>query len=162
SPAQEKPAAGAIVSIVNWSDYIDPGVLDDFTSETGIKIVYDTYDSNDTLQARLLAGRSGYDVVVSSAVLLQRDVKAGVYLKLDPLSRSEADRTKAAGLLARIRPFTRKIVAADLIGALARGEICLAVAWAGDALQARARARQGNGELHIDYVVPREGAPIGL
>src|SRR5260221_10759394 len=77
--AQEKPAAAAVVSIVNWSDYIDPGVLDDFTSETGIKIVYDTYDSNDTLQARLLAGKRGYDVVDYSAGLLQRDTKAGFY-----------------------------------------------------------------------------------
>src|SRR5215471_7349593 len=60
------PAHGQerIVNVYNWSDYIKPSLLDDFTKETGIKVRYDTFDSNDTLETKLLAGKSGYDVVV--------------------------------------------------------------------------------------------------
>jgi putrescine transport system substrate-binding protein len=83
------------------------------------------------------------------------------YLKPDPQSRNEGDRARAADLIARLRPLTKRIAASDVIGALAKGEVCLAVAWAGDALQARSRARQA-GSVQIGYVVPREGAPIGL
>jgi putrescine transport system substrate-binding protein len=81
------PHAGAeprrVVNFYNWSDYIDPTVLDDFTKETGIKVRYDTFDSNDTLEAKLLAGKSGYDVVVPTAYFLARQIQAGVFLKLD-------------------------------------------------------------------------------
>ena len=81
-------AAGAgerqrFVNVYNWSDYIDPGVPDAFTRETGIAVHYDTFDSNDTLEAKLLAGKSGYDVVVPSANFLERQIKAGVLQKLD-------------------------------------------------------------------------------
>ncbi|MFO1184412.1 MAG: polyamine ABC transporter substrate-binding protein [Bauldia sp.] len=72
-----------VVHIYNWSDYIDPQVLKDFTKETGIRVVYDTYDSNDTLETKLLAGRTGYDVVVPSASNLAREIKAGALKKLD-------------------------------------------------------------------------------
>ncbi|MFN3890070.1 MAG: polyamine ABC transporter substrate-binding protein [Beijerinckiaceae bacterium] len=71
------------VHVYNWSDYIDPRLLDEFTRETGIKVVYDTYDSNETLEAKLLAGRSGYDIVVPSGTFLQRQIQAGVYQPLD-------------------------------------------------------------------------------
>jgi putrescine transport system substrate-binding protein len=80
------PPAGAeerIVNFYNWSSYMAPGVLDDFTRETGIKVVYDTFDANETLETRLLAGKSGYDVVVPTAYFLQRQIKAGVFQKLD-------------------------------------------------------------------------------
>ena len=60
-----------------------PGVLEDFTRETGIKVVYDTFDANETLETRLLAGKSGYDVVVPTAYFLQRQIKASVFQKLD-------------------------------------------------------------------------------
>ncbi len=85
APAQEKPAAAPerVVNVYNWSDYIDQKVLADFTKETGIKVVYDTYDSNEVLETRLLAGKTGYDIVVPSATFLQRQIKAGLYLKLD-------------------------------------------------------------------------------
>ena len=53
-----------VVNVYNWSDYIDSSILDDFTKETGIKVVYDTFDSNETLETKLLAGGTGYDVVV--------------------------------------------------------------------------------------------------
>jgi len=74
---------GRIVNVYNWSDYIAPGVTDDFTKETGIKVRYDTFDSNDTLETKLLAGKSGYDVVVPTAYFLERQIKAGVFQKLD-------------------------------------------------------------------------------
>jgi putrescine transport system substrate-binding protein len=72
-----------IVNVYNWSDYIAPGVTDEFTKETGIKVRYDTFDSNDTLETKLLAGKSGYDVVVPTAYFLERQIKAGVFQKLD-------------------------------------------------------------------------------
>jgi putrescine transport system substrate-binding protein len=72
-----------VVNFYNWSDYIDPTVLDDFTKATGIKVRYDTFDSNDTLEAKLLAGKSGYDVVVPTAYFLARQISAGVFQKLD-------------------------------------------------------------------------------
>ena len=71
------------VNFYNWSDYIDPTVIDSFTRETGIKVRYDTFDSNDTLETKLLAGKSGYDVVVPTGYFLERQIKAGVFLKLD-------------------------------------------------------------------------------
>ena len=58
-------------------------MLEDFTKETGIKVVYDTFDANETLETRLLAGKSGYDVVVPTAYFLQRQIKANVFQKLD-------------------------------------------------------------------------------
>ena len=64
------------VNFYNWSNYIAPGVLEDFTRETGIKVVYDTFDANETLETRLLAGKSGYDVVVPTAYFLQRQITA--------------------------------------------------------------------------------------
>ena len=76
-------AAERVVNFYNWSDYIAPTVLDDFTKETGIKVRYDTFDSNDTLEAKLLAGKSGYDVVVPTAYFLARQIEAGIFLKLD-------------------------------------------------------------------------------
>src|SRR4051812_14166609 len=71
------------VNVYNWSDYIEPSVIESFTKETGIKVKYDTFDSNDTLETKLLAGKSGYDVVVPTAYFLERQIKAGVFQKLD-------------------------------------------------------------------------------
>src|SRR3982074_664749 len=71
------------VNFYNWSNYVAPGVLEDFTRETGIKVVYDTFDANETLETRLLAGKSGYDVVVPTAYFLQRQVSANIFQKLD-------------------------------------------------------------------------------
>ncbi len=72
-----------VVNVYNWSDYIDPQVLENFTTETGIKVQYDTFDANETLETKLLAGKSGYDVVVPTAYFLERQIKAGVFQKLD-------------------------------------------------------------------------------
>src|ERR1700754_3303178 len=76
--AQEK-----VVNIYNWSDYIDPKVLEDFTKETGIKVRYDTFDSNEIVEAKLLAGKTGYDVVVPGSTVLRRLLSVGVFQKLD-------------------------------------------------------------------------------
>jgi putrescine transport system substrate-binding protein len=246
-----------VVNIYNWSDYIDPQVLEDFTKETGIKVVYDVFDSNDVLETKLLAGKTGYDVVVPSQTYLQRLIAAGVFQKLDrsklpnlknvwpeiarrmetydpgnahsvnymwgttgigvnldrvkerlgdhpldtwdvvfkpellaklapcgvhmldaadeliptalrwlgldPDSKSAADIEKAGGALAKIRPHVKKFHSSEYINALANGEICLAVGWSGDVLQARTRAREAAAgakrkPINIDYLLPREGA----
>ncbi len=76
--AQEK-----VVNVYNWSDYIDPSILEDFTKATGIKVKYDVFDSNELLETKLLAGKTGYDVVVPSGNFLARQIKTGVFLPLD-------------------------------------------------------------------------------
>lgn len=76
--AQEK-----VLHVYNWSDYIGEQTLDNFTEKTGIKVVYDVFDSNEVLEAKLLAGNSGYDVVVPSNPFLAKQIKAGVFQKLD-------------------------------------------------------------------------------
>ena len=81
--ASGAPAQHGQINFYNWSDYIDPAVLQDFTRETGIEVIYDTFDSNDLLETKLLAGKSGYDVVVPTAYFLERQIKAGVFQKLD-------------------------------------------------------------------------------
>jgi len=240
-----------VVNVYNWSDYIDTKVLEDFTRETGIKVVYDTYDSNETLEAKLLAGKTGYDIVVPSATFLQRQIQAGVfrpidkaklknasglwpevttrlasydpgnrhavnymwfttgiayntekirqrfgeqrvdswafifqpdllkrvadcgvyildspedmiavalqYLGLNPDSKKPDDIRKAAALLSQIRPFVKKFHSSEYINALANGDICLAVGWAGDSFQARSRARDARNGIDISYVIPSEG-----
>jgi putrescine transport system substrate-binding protein len=87
---EDEPAAGdagaereKVVNVYNWSDYVDPAVLEKFTAETGIRVRYDVFDSNEVLETKLLTGQSGYDVVVPSAYFLERQVKAGVFRSLD-------------------------------------------------------------------------------
>jgi putrescine transport system substrate-binding protein len=77
------PALGEEVHVYNWSDYIAEDTIEKFEAATGIDVIYDVYDSNETLEAKLLAGSSGYDVVVPTSGFLQRQVAAGVYLPLD-------------------------------------------------------------------------------
>ncbi|MEM7497597.1 MAG: polyamine ABC transporter substrate-binding protein [Pseudomonadota bacterium] len=79
------PALGAegTVRIYNWSDYIDEEILSEFTAETGIEVVYDVFDSNEVLETKLLAGGTGYDIVVPTGDFLQRQIQAGVFQKLD-------------------------------------------------------------------------------
>ena len=79
-----QPQAQQILYVYNWSDYIGTNTLGDFTKETGISVVYDTYDSAETAQAKLMAGDTGYDVVVHSASTYgPPDIQAGVFMKLD-------------------------------------------------------------------------------
>ena len=76
-------AAAEEVRVYNWSDYIDESLLAKFTEETGIDLVYDVFDSNEMLETKMLAGSSGYDVVVPSGTFLQRQIQAGAFMKLD-------------------------------------------------------------------------------
>ncbi|EIK51697.1 MAG: polyamine ABC transporter substrate-binding protein [Pseudomonadaceae bacterium] len=80
-----------VLHVYNWSDYIAEDTLENFTKETGIKVVYDVFDSNEVLEAKLLAGSSGYDVVVPSNPFLAKQIKAGVFQKLDKSKLSNWD-----------------------------------------------------------------------
>ncbi|MEM6309075.1 MAG: polyamine ABC transporter substrate-binding protein [Pseudomonadota bacterium] len=71
------------VRVYNWSDYIDEDLLTKFEEETGIDLIYDVFDSNEVLETKMLAGSSGYDVVVPSGTFLQRQISAGAFQKLD-------------------------------------------------------------------------------
>src|SRR3990172_3583118 len=70
-------AADREVRVYNWSDYIDESIIEDFTKETGIKVTYDVFDSNEVLETKLLAGGSGYDVVVPTGQFLARQITGG-------------------------------------------------------------------------------------
>jgi putrescine transport system substrate-binding protein len=249
----QAPARERVVNIYNWSDYIDPKVLEAFTKETGIKVVYDTYDNNEILETKLLAGRSGYDVVAPSGPFLQRLIRAGVFQPLDkakipnlihawpeiaarlatydpgntyavdymwgttgigvnlglvrerlgtsqPLntwslvlnpslmaklkdcgvmlldspedlipsmlpfygfkadSKRWDDITQVTDALFKVRGSVRKFHASEYINGLANGDLCLAVGYSGDVMQARKRAEEAKNGIEIAYFVPREGA----
>ena len=239
------------VRVFNWSDYIDESVLEEFTKETGIKVVYDVFDSNEMLETKLLAGGTGYDVVVPTGTFLGRQIQAGVfqkldksklpnlenmwpqimgriekfdpgnehainymwgttgfgynvekikermpdapldswdmifkpeviskfadcgvhlldtadeifpaalnYLGLDPDSSNPEDFEKASELLLSIRPYIQKFHSSEYINALANGDICLAVGWSGDVLQARDRAEEADNGTTVGYSIPKEG-----
>lgn len=85
APAADAPAQGEkVVYVYNWSDYIAEDTIANFEAETGIKVVYDVYDNNEMLEAKLMAGASGYDLVFPSArPFAQRHIQAGVYAPLD-------------------------------------------------------------------------------
>jgi putrescine transport system substrate-binding protein len=76
-------ASAEEVRVYNWSDYIDEALLEKFEKETGIDLIYDVFDSNEVLETKMLAGGSGYDVVVPSGTFLQRQIAAGAFQKLD-------------------------------------------------------------------------------
>jgi putrescine transport system substrate-binding protein len=76
-------AADTELNVYNWSDYIAKDTIPNFEKQTGIKVKYDNYDSDDTLQAKLLAGSSGYDIVVPTSNYMAKQIQAGVYQKLD-------------------------------------------------------------------------------
>ncbi|UWR33452.1 polyamine ABC transporter substrate-binding protein [Sulfitobacter sp. W027] len=84
-------ASAETVRVYNWSDYIDESLLDKFEEETGIELVYDVFDSNEVLETKMLAGGSGYDVVVPSGTFLQRQISAGAFQKLDKSKLSNID-----------------------------------------------------------------------
>jgi putrescine transport system substrate-binding protein len=263
--ADTKPADGAapaaaaietddekVVNVFNWSDYIESSVLADFEKETGVKVNYEVMDSNELLETKLLAGRTGYDVVVPSASFLARQIKLDIYQKLDksklsnlgnldpgitqrlaqfdagnehavnymwgtsgvayneakikermpdaPIdsfaifydpkiiakfadcgvsildapsevvgtvlmylgkdANSEAPEDLAAAekVLMEIRKSVRTINSSKYIEDLANGEICLALGWSGDVLQARDRAVEAGKGITIKYNIPKEGA----
>ena len=241
------------VNVYNWSDYIDEDVLDEFTAETGISVVYDVYDNNDIVETKLLAGGSGYDIVVPTDSNMSRQIQAGTLMQLDkskipnvshawplinerlaaydpgnehavnymwgttglginvdkvkerlgddvelntwdllfkpenaekladcgihvldaqedmiqsalnylgknPDSKETADIEEAGALLQSVRPYIQKFHSSEYINALANGDICLAVGYSGDVLQARDRAAEADNGVTVEYVIPKEGA----
>ncbi len=247
-------AEDKVVNVYNWSDYVGEGVLDDFTKATGIKVVYDVYDSMEVLETKILAGGSGYDIIVPTDRNLARLIQAGVIQKLDksklpnlvhqwdvinerlatydpgnehatdymwgttgigynvakvkaimpdapldswaiifkpeviakfkdcgvyfldsaddmlpaalaylglkPDSKDAADLEKAGALLTSVAPYVQKYNSSEYINALANGDICIAVGFSGDVLQARDRAAEAKNNVEIGYSIPKEGALI--
>jgi putrescine transport system substrate-binding protein len=254
----QQPGAAAqeekVLHVFNWSDYIAEDTVPNFEKQSGIKVTYDVFDSNDVLETRLLAGNSGFDLVVPSASFLERQIKAGVFQKLDksqipnlqhmdpdimnrvglhdpnneysvpylwgttgigynedkikkifgdarpdswnyifdpknaaklkdcgislldasdeilkivlayigrdPNSQKEEDLKAAEAKLTPIRPFVRKIHSSQYIDDLANGELCIAVGWSGDILQARDRAEEAGQGVKINYAIPKEGTIV--
>src|SRR5450631_1101159 len=245
-------AGGKVLNLYIWSDYLAANTLADFEKQTGIKVHVAYFDTNETLETKLLAGNSGYDIVVPTASYFERQIKAGVYLTLDksklpnlrymdgllmskvaqhdpgnahgviymwgtngigynekmikallpkapldswrmvfdpavasvvakcgisvldspaemmravysylgknPNSQSPADLVQAEAVLTKIRPYVRNINSSEYIEALANGDICVAVGYNGDVLQARDRAREAGKGIEIKYTVPKEGS----
>ncbi|HKC15487.1 MAG TPA: extracellular solute-binding protein, partial [Steroidobacteraceae bacterium] len=258
------PAAGAaaasagatdeekVLNVYNWVDYIAPGLVQGFEKEYGIKVNYDAFDSNEVLETKLLTGNTGYDIVVPSASFMARQIKAGVFQKLDksllpnlknvdpffakqldlfdpglehavnyfwgtsgvgynvekiraampdaPVdsfrmfydpavirnfkscgvsmldapdevvntvliflgrtanSETPEDLAAAEKVLMSIRPYIRSVNSAKYIEDLANGEICLALGWSGDVLQAASRAKDAAKGNTVKYNIPKEGA----
>ena len=254
APAASGAAAstGKVLNLYIWSDYLAPHALSDFEKLTGIKVHTAYFDSNETLETRLLAGSSGFDVVVPTASYFERQIKAGVYLPLDksklpnlknldpqlmakvalhdpgnahgviytwgtngigyneamikalmpdapldswrlvfdpavasklakcgisvldspaemvrgvlsflgkdPNSQKPEDLAAADATLGKIRPYIRNINSSEYIEALANGDLCIAVGYNGDVMQARDRAREANKGIEVKYMVPKEGS----
>ena len=241
------------VRVYNWSDYIDEELLTKFEEQTGIKLIYDVFDSNELLETKMLAGGSGYDVVVPSGRFLQRQITAGAFQKLDasklsnignvwdvittrtatydpdnaysinymwgttglgvntgkvaeilgedapidslslifdpanmeklaacgvhildapaeiipaalayigedPDSHDPAVLAKAEPVLAAIAPYVQKFHSSEYINALANGDICVAMGWSGDVLQARDRAAEAENGVEVAYNAVSEGS----
>jgi putrescine transport system substrate-binding protein len=251
-PGAADAGSGKVLNLYIWSDYLAPNTLADFEKQTGIKVHVAYYDANETLETKLLAGSSGFDIVVPSASYFERQIKAGVYLTLDktklpnlknmdpqlmsrvarhdpgnahgviymwgsngigynekmvralmpdapldswrlvldpavaakvakcgisvldspaemlrgvysylgkdPNSQSADDLAMAEATLLKIRPYIRNINSSEYIEALANGDLCIAVGYNGDVMQARDRAHEANKGIDIDYVVPKEGS----
>ncbi|MDF1668409.1 MAG: polyamine ABC transporter substrate-binding protein [Roseovarius sp.] len=246
-------ASAEEVRVYNWSDYIDEALLEKFEAETGIELIYDVFDSNEVLETKMLAGGSGYDVVVPTGTFLQRQITAGAFQKLDPtqlpnatnmwgviqertakydpdnaysinymwgttgLGVNVAKVTEALGadvpmdsmdlilkpenmeklaacgvyfldapteiipmvlqylgedpdskdpdviakvedVLAGVTPYVKKFHSSEYINALANGDICVAVGWSGDVLQARDRAAEAENGVEIAYNAFAEGS----
>jgi putrescine transport system substrate-binding protein len=244
--------SGKVLNLYIWSDYLAPNTLSNFEKQTGTKVNASYFDTNETLETKLLAGSSGFDVVVPTASYFERQIKAGVYLTLDksklpnlknmdpqlmervaqhdpgnahgviymwgtngigynekmvkelmpdapldswrlvfdpavaskiakcgisvldspaemmrvvlsylgrdPNSQKPEDSAAAEDTLLKIRPYIRNINSSEYIEALANGDLCVAVGYNGDILQARDRARDANKGVEIKYIVPKEGS----
>jgi putrescine transport system substrate-binding protein len=251
-PGREGSASGKVLNLYIWSDYLAPNTLSDFEKQTGIKVNASYFDTNETLETKLLAGSSGFDIVVPTASYFERQIKAGVYLTLDksklpnlknldpqlmarvaqhdpgnahgviymwgtngigynekmvrellpdapldswrlvfdpavaskvakcgisvldspaemmravlsylgrdPNSQKPEDAALAEETLLKIRPYVRNINSSEYIEALANGDLCVAIGYNGDILQARDRARDANKGIEVKYVVPKEGS----
>ncbi|MCL6414194.1 extracellular solute-binding protein [Aestuariirhabdus sp. Z084] len=246
-------AADRVLHVYNWSDYIAEDTIANFEKKTGIKVSYDVFDSNEVLEAKLLSGGSGFDIVVPSASFMARQIQAGAfqpmdrsklsnwgnlddnmmknlevydpgnqyafpylwgttgigynpdkvkaalgdaapvnswdlifkpenmeklaacgvavldaptemlpaalkYLGKDPNSHNKADYEEATQLLLSVRPHITYFHSSKYISDLANGDICVAVGWSGDVLQAADRAAEAENGVTVEYVIPAEGA----
>lgn len=104
APPAGQPSAAKTVNVYNWGDYIAPGVLEEFEAATGIEVNYDIFDSQEMLETKLLAGQSGYDVVVVSGHFLERLVPAGAFRRLDP-QQLPGLRNLDAGLMTKLAQY---------------------------------------------------------
>ena len=95
-----------VLNVYNWSDYIAEDTIANFEERTGIKVNYDVFDSNEVLEAKLLAGNSGYDVVVPAASFLERQITAGVFATLDRSKLGNYGNLDATILKRVLRPTT--------------------------------------------------------
>jgi putrescine transport system substrate-binding protein len=85
-----------------------------------------------------------------------------IYLGANPNAKNGVDLRRAAGVVERVKRYVKRFASSDAAGALANGDICLAIAISSEALQARARARDSSNNVEVDYAIPKEGAPISL
>jgi putrescine transport system substrate-binding protein len=254
SAATQPAAEEKVLNLYIWNDYLAPDTISNFEKETGIKVSVTNFGSNEELDAKLAPGNSGYDVVVPSASMYEREIKAGIYQKLDksqlpnlknmdpdiearlamhdpnneyavlhmwgttgigyntkkvaeamkdvptdswnlvfnpavaknfkkcgiavldsatemysmvlaslgkdPNSQKQEDLDVATNALVAVRPFVRYADTQRMISDLANGEICVAVGYNGDILQARDRAEENKTGAEIKYVIPKEGTII--
>ena len=110
--AAAQPVESKLLNIYNWSDYIAEDTIKNFEKESGIKVRYDNFDNNETLQAKLAAGRSGYDIVVPSAHFAKTQIQGGLYQKLDRAQLSNWANLDPAllGKLEQIDPGNQHLV----------------------------------------------------
>ncbi len=193
------PAAGEEprLNVYNWSDYIAPDTIPKFEAEDGIKVTYDVYDGNEVLEAKLLSGRSGYDIVIPSASpFMARQIAAKVYRMLDKprlpnwrnldphilglvaaadpgnvygvpylwsdtgIGYNEAQLRAALGEGAPVDSLA--LISSQYINDLANGDLCVALGYSGDVVQARNRAREAGNKVAIVFRVPKEGAMMSV
>ena len=83
SPHAQLDDSDNVLNVYNWTNYIGPSIISDFEKESGIKVHYDVYETNEMMEVKLLAGHTNYDIVVPGGSFFEREVKAGVYRKLD-------------------------------------------------------------------------------
>lgn len=101
-----------VLNIYHWSDYIAPDTIANFERETGIKVRLDTFDSNETLHTKLVAGRTGYDIVVPGSHFAKLQIEAGLFLPLDPSKIPNLSNLNPAiqAQLARVDPGNKYLV----------------------------------------------------
>ncbi len=101
-----------VLNVYNWADYLPDGLLENFTKETGIKVRYDTFDTNEIVHAKLIAGRTGYDIIVPSANWAALHIQAGLFQKLNKAKLSNFKNTDPVmmKLLAQVDPGNQYLV----------------------------------------------------
>ncbi|MDP2441772.1 MAG: extracellular solute-binding protein [Rhodoferax sp.] len=119
APAASAPAAAPVnteekvLNIYNWADYIPEGMIATFEKETGIKVNYDTFETNEALHAKLVAGNSGYDIVVPGSVFAKPQIEGGLLQALDKSkipNLSNLDAPIMATLAAKTDPANKHLV----------------------------------------------------